>query len=133
MPYRVVDAFRIALIAGLIGCGDSSGPTNRQVCADPVTLTVSSGATPVISWAPDCLANQLVITEQGGIPVWILFLVADNNMLRSPVRFGVPRDGALGIPSSPAALTVGTTYTVDLIADPAGQPVDVVGTTDVTP
>jgi len=123
----------LVLLGGLIGCSDSSGTEALEICTNPVTLTVGAGTTPKISWSPACLANQVVINEQGGGPAWAMFFVVDSNPLRPPVHYGVVQAGALGTPTSPAPLTAGTTYNVNLFVDPVGGPAELIGTKSVTP
>jgi hypothetical protein len=67
-------------------------------------------------WAPQCLANSVVIQTTGSSPqlAWTLFLVAGVNNLAPPVEYGVAKDGARVLPEQPAVLTTGTEYEVSV-------------------
>ena len=106
----------IASVGLLLACSDGTGPDPDRICSTPVSVTVSRSTTPVVSWAPGCRVNQVVIHEPGPqfSLAWATFFRADSNLMVPPVRYGIMPTGAQQLPDNPQALTVGTTYIIDV-------------------
>jgi hypothetical protein len=54
-------------------------------CPDAVTITVSGGTTPTISWSPECPV-YLVLVEEGAGDMWLV--AGDGNVIEPGVRYG---------------------------------------------
>jgi hypothetical protein len=88
----------------LWACSEDSGPAPIPVCAAPVTLQVTPGSAPTISWTPTCRASRLLIVnaDPGAIPCligfWFVGFAPDSAGLLSPLVY----------PQAPAGATVNT-------------------------
>jgi hypothetical protein len=105
------------MVLGAIGCGDSTAPV---VCTaeQPVTVAVSSGLLPLISWSPACgmAALQLRGETADGLPTgWFLYSGPQSfkNPLRSGIRYGQAPEGIFE-PNSPPLLRAGAPYSVTI-------------------
>jgi hypothetical protein len=103
----------VVLLAVQLSCGGDSS-TNADpnaICTDAVNVTVSAGASPVISWSPSCKVVFLTVEDfQNGDTQWA---VSAQTGFSSPVTYGVVPPGATQ--SAPAnALVSGTNYNVML-------------------
>ena len=103
-----------ALLAGvMVGCRDSSAPTpapGLTLCAVPLTVSVTSGATPVYRWAPPCGATYLEVTSSNRQQVfWIVR--GDTGKFGPGVQHGVAPP-AFTTRFGPIPLTVGASYLV---------------------
>lgn len=80
-----------------------------------VAVSISSGASPVFSWAPACGVASLsvVTTVHDATSGWVLYSGARavDNPLRSGIRYGV-RPSAAVEPAPAAALMAGAIYEV---------------------
>jgi hypothetical protein len=101
----------IALLLAVIGaCDSGQDPGTLPQCQAVVTMSVSSGATPTISWAPRCRVSTVVVDPNSDFfDSWVLRTAADTNGLQPPIRYGASPNGSVTtIP--PAVLQVGTQY-----------------------
>ena len=109
----------IPMVLALTACGDSTG-TAGGGCDEPVTMTIGSGTTPSFDWSPACTVAQVTVTEIGASPdkelKWAV--LADQNVIRPPVRYGTTPAGALQI-HAPEALSAGKSYLVGLAVQDA--------------
>ena len=105
----------VGLIALLGSC--SSGPSDvpLEACpGDTVSLTVSMGLAPTISWTPACGMSSLdVFPAAGGSSLWVLYSGAHaaENPFRSGIAYGHAPPGALEV-TGPLPLAAGTEYRV---------------------
>lgn len=119
MPRRPLALRRKAVLAFALltasGCGsDSSGPNTaaQPECTGPVTVSVSSGATPTFSWVPACrLFFVNVEPTASGADQWNA--ISDSvNAIATPVQYGVVPAAARQLTPSVTPLVSGTSYTV---------------------
>ena len=107
----------LALMALLPSCSNGIQDAPFEECpGDEVSVTVSVGLSPTISWAPGCGMSSLdVFPSAGGSSLWVLYSggQAVENPLHSGIRYGGAPAGALDV-TGPMRLTVGTEYTVIL-------------------
>jgi hypothetical protein len=90
---------------------------------DQVSITVSGGLSPMISWSPSCGISALdVFPADGGSSLWVLHSGAQvpGNPFRSGIRYGFAPAGALEV-TGPVPLTAGTSYTVLVYRTEAGD------------
>jgi hypothetical protein len=89
----------IAISIGLVlsGCDGSPGPS-AALCTTLVEVTVAVNATPRISWTPQCLVKQVVVSEAiapsagGPQPRWAVRSLGGG--MASPVAYGQAPAGA---------------------------------------
>jgi hypothetical protein len=105
-----VSAF-IALV--MLACRDSSAPApapGLTLCAVPLTVSVTSGTTPVYRWTPPCGATYLEVTSPDRQHVfWIVR--GDTGKFGPGVQYGVA-PSAFTTRFGPLPLTVGASYLV---------------------
>ena len=94
-------------LVGAVGCGESTEP-----CNGAVSMTVSSGTAPTLSWNPACAVAAIVVSEDASSNV-MWEVAASANEIDPNVSFGQTPSGASVI-VSPTPLTNGVTYTVSL-------------------
>lgn len=103
-------------------CGD--GPTERLAeCTEPVTVSVTAGTTPMISWTPACGIGFLTVRRPVSVttgfemePQWTIS--SDGRLIGPPVRYGVRPRGTTQ-PVAPRQLVAGVSY--DVVVDMSGQ------------
>ena len=95
-----------------VGCSDSGGPTEPlSDCTGQVSITVSSGTTPTISWTPACrLSLVLVEPVNSGDDLWVIG-TDSANAIAPPIVYGVTPPGARQI-WGPTTLVTGQGYGV---------------------
>jgi hypothetical protein len=99
------------LLPSLACSSDSNGPGGQAACAGNVTVVVSNGTTPSISWTPACRLFFVLVEEAQG-DVW--GAISDGtNAIETPVQYGVVPTGATEL-TPPVALNAGTQYTVSV-------------------
>ena len=113
------------------GCDDDTIAVETvQACDGPVTVQVSAGRTPTITWTPACSVQQLVVfqplSEAG--EKW---RIASQAGINPGVRYGVVPRGA-SQPTAPIALVSGQEAAVELIRLGTEQPA-VIGGASFTP
>lgn len=138
--YRVqaITAARFALVTGLgwvIACSDNTGTESDRACSAPVRVQATRSVTPVVSWSPPCLVNQVVIHEGG--PNYSLgwasfFSRPPSNSMLPPIEYGVSPAGASQLPDNPVPLTAGTEYIVELFVSDSASVV-FVGSDTIVP
>ena len=120
--------------AMLLGCSDETNPSDPPpVCTGPVTIAVSSGASPSFSWAPACRLFFINV-ELGATDQWSI--ISDStNAIAPPVRYGVVPAGAQQSSSEVTPLQLGQTYDVNLFywSGPGAQDGTFVGSQEFTP
>ena len=79
----------VALGCAMTACSSdpTSSGTSVPECTGPVTVTVSSGASPTFDWTPRC-SVFLVLVEQGASDRWLVISYG-SNAITPPVRYGV--------------------------------------------
>jgi len=114
---------RTRLVAGIlvcstVACGKSTAPlVTLRPCEGPLTVAVSSGMHPSISWTPQCTLNRILV-DAPTLAVdrfpsnWGVTLSAGQ--FGPPVEYGIAPDGASTI-EPPRPLEVGRTYTVTVL------------------
>ena len=111
---------RIALLIGIALAACNGGVAEPASCTGPVTIQVSAGAVPLVTWSPACGVTTLVVVDpssQFTPPLWTLTMVTRD--IVPPVRFGSQPDGVLNFTLAPAeSLTIGNSYTVYLTRGP---------------
>jgi len=114
-----VSAPILALVLALTACHDdapSLAPCDLQR-ARSATLTVDSGATPVLRWSPACLTTRVTVddlddTTRAGDMAWHLRTSrADSAIVRPPLRYGDAPAGTI-TETGPLPLVVGHRYFV---------------------
>ena len=114
---------RARLFAGLlvclsIACGKSTAPLiTLRPCDGPLTVAVSTGTHPSISWTPECGVNRILVDDVSFIGdafanTWGVMLSAQ--LFGPPVEYGTAPDGASTI-VSPRPLERGRTYHVTVL------------------
>src|SRR5919112_4843126 len=105
----------IALMAMVAACSDSPQEVPLEECPDnQVSVTVSEGVTPTISWTPRCgMASLDLFPSAGGASLWVLYSgeQAAANPFHSGIVYGHRPPGALEV-TGPAPLSAGTEETV---------------------
>ena len=118
----------------LLACSsDSTDPGDFPVCTGPVTIAVSSGTSPSISWTPACRLF-FVNVELGAADQWSI--ISDSaNAIAPPVRYGVVPAGAEQSTAEVTPLEAGQTYDVNLFfwTGPDAQDGTFIGTQEFTP
>ena len=111
----------LALAVLLASCSSGMHDVPLEECpGDEVSVTVSGGPSPMISWAPGCGMSSLdVFPTAGGSSLWVLYSgdQAVENPFRSGIRYGHAPAGALEV-TGPVPLAVGTSYTVVVYRSP---------------
>src|SRR5262245_46036561 len=102
----------LSLILGLNSCSDSSGPID---CSQPLTLRVSGGANPIVSWTPACAVSAVhVLYVEPGLGEWWGIVTTDlDNRLLPAVALGKPRSGTTMI-GPRSQIVAGTFFQVQL-------------------
>ena len=98
-------------------------------------MTVTSGTTPNISWAPSCRASRLIVDPNSDVvDYWVLATNADTNGLAPPIRYGSRPNGSVTI-MSPVPLQEGSAYRVRVLRATADTtlPFEAIGGTLFTP
>jgi hypothetical protein len=93
MATRIRHFICLLTLCASAACSDGVEPTPTVPCDEnqDVTLSVSSGASPVFTWAPACgMAALEVMAEADATFTWALSTgpQAPQNPLRSGVRYG---------------------------------------------
>jgi hypothetical protein len=105
----------VALLVLLGGCSDNVHDVPLEECPDnQVSVSVSAGVQPIISWTPTCGMSSLnLFPAAGGASLWVLYSgsQASENPFRSGIRYGDAPEGALEV-TGPEPLAAGTQYTV---------------------
>jgi hypothetical protein len=105
----------------LASCSNGMQDVPLEECpGDQVSVAVSGGVSPTISWTPSCGISSLdVFPTAGGASLWVLYsgAQAPENPFRSGIRYGRPPAGALEV-TGPMPLVVGTEYTVAVYRSP---------------
>lgn len=103
--------FGILLWLVVLGAGcDIIDPSNRELCTEMVSVTVSDDTVPTISWDPSCEVQELNVYREGEVIVWEL---EGDPSFDSPVHYGREKGGARQTVQA-APLEEGTTYLVQL-------------------
>lgn len=124
----------LSLIATL-ACSESAAPDPLAACSGPVTLTVGSGTSPSISWAPTCRLFLLLVEDpSGGGDQWGV-LSDSSNAIAAPVSYGTLPTGATKTITPAIALQSGHLYhaVVYRFTGPGHEDGTVIGQTDFTP
>jgi hypothetical protein len=106
------------LVCSTVACGHSSAPLETlRPCEGPLTVTVSSGMPPSISWTPRCAVNRVLVDDPTlGVDRfpsnWGVTLT--TGQFGPPVEYGIAPDGASTI-EPPRPLEVGRTYRVTVL------------------
>lgn len=123
----------LAILASGLACGyDSTSPGGQAACTGNVSVAVSSGTTPSISWTPACKAFLVLVEDNGG-DVW--GVISDGtNAIPTPVQYGVVPPSATEL-TPPSALSPGTAYSVAVHrwTGPGAQDGALIGTKPFTP
>jgi hypothetical protein len=122
-----------ALLGFVPACGGGSTEP-PAACTGPVTVSVSGGTTPTISWTPDCGLGYLTVHRPlppslgfvGVEPLWTIR--ADGPLIGPSVRYGVRPRAATEV-VAPRQLVAGQSYSV--VVDFSGQ--GVLGSRTFTP
>lgn len=128
---------RILILIGIAvtACGsDAVGPEGAlPACTGAVSVSVSGGAAPTISWTPACrLFFVLVEPLESGADQW--GIISDStNAIAPPVTYGVTPAGAVQ-QAAPVPLLVGQSYKVVLFrwTGPGSQDGVAIGTATFT-
>ena len=123
----------LAILLASLACGsDTTSPSEQAACTGNVTVSVSSGTTPNISWEPACRAYLVLVEEDGG-DVWGAVSEDGAHAIATPVRYGVVPTGATEL-TPPSPLSAGTAYSVSVFRW-TGPPQDgtLIGTKAFTP
>lgn len=103
----------LVLSALASGCGDP-GPTGLALGGSGgVTVTVSPGVTPTISWSGQNAARLSVTQSNGGGVFWDIAALSAQDGFGDPITFGVVPNTAREVTSS-TLLTQGGSYSVHL-------------------
>jgi hypothetical protein len=122
----------LAVAVGSLACSDDADPPDQTACTGDVTVSVSSGATPTISWAPACKAFFVLVEADAG-DAWGA-ISEGTNAIATPVQYGVTPTGATEH-TPPAILTPGAPYDVTVFrwTGPGGDDGVPIGITSFTP
>jgi hypothetical protein len=122
MKRMSVGPFALAVLVA--SCSNGVQDVPLEVCpGDQVSVTVSGGLSPTISWAPSCgISSLMVYPTAGGSALWVLYSgqQAAENPFRSGIRYGQAPAGALEV-TGPVLLAAGTSYTVIVYRTEAGD------------
>jgi hypothetical protein len=109
-----------SLLAG-VACSDGASPIEQAACTGDVTLSVTSGTAPSISWSPACKLFLVLVEAEGG-DVWAV--ISDGaNAIATPVRYGVVPTGATEL-QAPTPLVAGLSYSVSVFRWTGPNPQD---------
>ena len=93
----------------------------------------SSGTTPLFSWAPRCMAGQVIVGMPDGYAnFWVATGTDNTNSLPTPIRYGVS-SGSSSL--HPSALAVGVAYRVVVLraTGDTAAPFEGIGMAEFTP
>ena len=115
-------------LAVLVGCTEDE---SLSECTGPVTISVSTGTTPLFGWTPACRVSDLVVQE-AGIAADVWEIVTDGtNQIDPGVRYGIVPPGVRE-QEDPETLLVGVTYNV-AVGRWTGSGLEVIGVRSFTP
>jgi hypothetical protein len=102
----------LVALAGTICCADATAPA--APCNGPIDVTVSTAATPTISWTPACGISLLTVSAVTALPesetVWGL-TVSEQHPIGPAITYGDNPRGA-DVWVQPQSLAVGQQYRV---------------------
>jgi hypothetical protein len=110
--------FAAMLVYSTVACGKSTAPlTTLGPCEGPLTVAVSTGMHPSISWTPQCARNRILVDDpSAGVDRfpsnWGVAL--STGQFGPPVEYGVAPDDASAI-EVPRPLEIGRTYSVTVL------------------
>ena len=113
------------LVCSMVACGKSTAPlVTLRPCEGPLTVAVSSGMHPSISWTPQCTLNRVLVDDPTlGVnrypSNWGVTL--STGQFGPPVEYGIVPDGASTI-ESPRPLETNRTYTVTVLRTSGTSP-----------
>jgi hypothetical protein len=127
----------LGVMTALVGCGSDTAPTPPLApCSGALTVSVTSGTTPTISWSPACGVNRLsvdLVDAPAGTVSTVWGLVTSSSDEFGPsVRYGVVPNGATADPAS-APLQAGKSYRVQVLRAGGEAIILAQGTTTFTP
>lgn len=127
---RVSLVTSLAAVVALAGCDDDPTRSGDDACRGNVSVSVSSGTTPSITWAPACRVTMLRV-ESGTLgAVWIIESPGGQG-IASGVRYGtVPEGAAEDEPATP--LVEGESYDAIVFRGTGGD-LTVAGVENFTP
>ena len=83
------------LAVALASCSDSTKPSGGG-CQEISSFEVGSGSTPAFSWTPSCSVTEITVRDledtSSSQVKW--HVIADANVIRPPVTYGVAPAGA---------------------------------------
>jgi hypothetical protein len=94
----------LAIFVGTVSCHNSVQPSVQPgECGQTTVLEISSGTTPVFSWAPSCRIGEVRVEKVAGQRQQLWMVFDSWNGISSAVVYGSSNGPA-------PALEVGTTY-----------------------
>ena len=106
------------LVWSAVACGKSTAPlVTLRPCEGPLTVAVSSGMHPSISWTPQCTVNRILVDDPTlGVNRYPSNwgVMQSTGQFGPPVEYGIAPDGASTF-ESPRPLEMNRTYTVTVL------------------
>jgi hypothetical protein len=99
-----------ALAALTPGCNDGMDSSPLPECSAAVNLSVGSGTTPVLNWAPACRLFLVLVEDPTGTGDQWGVLSDSTNGIQPPVRYGMVPEGATKEVLPPTPLQSGHEY-----------------------
>ena len=99
-------------------------------CPDNVTISVSAGVAPEITWTPACNVSKIIVQGMDDKPHW--FVAADGNTIEPGVAYGVTPDCAVELRPAAQDVEPGEIHRVSVIRSDAEGDV-IVGMWNFTP
>ena len=106
------------LVCSTVACGKSTAPLmTLRPCEGPLTVAVSAGMHPSITWTPQCAVNRIVVDDVNLVldrfaTNW--GVVLSTGQFGPPVEYGIAPEGASTV-VSPFPLETGKTYRVTVM------------------
>lgn len=123
-------AVTLAALVTFAGCDDDPTGSGDAACRGNVTVGVSSGTTPLITWSPTCRVTALLVESEAGGDVWFIEQSGGEG-IASGVRYGTVPEGAVeDEPATP--LVEGESYDV-IVFRGTGDNLAIAGVENFTP
>lgn len=115
MHHHVVRRSLVA-VAALVAtaCSSSNEPVSANLCQGDLSVLVSAGTSPTISWSPACAGNGLTVEVANPSHTSAAWAITSNSSFAAPVSYGVlPANATNVVPL--VSLVPGTTYRVTVM------------------
>ena len=109
-----------AALVALAGCADPTAPEPLDPCTGAVTVSVTAGTTPRISWSPACNVIFMIV-EEDAADLWMVLANADAGF-GPGIDYGTAPSGGTQDEAA-IALALGVEYVITLYRGTLASPV----------